>query len=207
MNVRGARWRESKRAVATNRAQCCSAKFTSLALAGKKENQRKSRGKRASRRSWSFMSACCTVASADNFFPGVKSLSSPPRFPKKRVLALERREREKRATRCRKVLRCRTCSAVAAALPRERDQKLSLGEDTTLTIRALSSTSSHSSALFLFGTLMEYVKKMRSVHEIITKTFKSFDPAEYWNFFSLKGKIFCVKRFCDLTSFWIFLQK
>lgn len=109
MIVHGVPWRESKRAIATSRAQCCSAKFSSSAR--KKENQRKSRGKKPSRKAVSDeverLWACCTVASADNFFPSVKSLSSPRRFPKNGDRTWMG---EKCATRCRKVLRCRTCS-------------------------------------------------------------------------------------------------
>lgn len=81
--VRGAPWRESKRAVATSNV----ASRSSLLRRGKRKISgslvEKSTTESGARRSWSFMSACCTVAPAGNFFPGVKSLSSPPRFPKK----------------------------------------------------------------------------------------------------------------------------
>lgn len=103
---------------------------------------------------------------------------------------LEWRGGEKRTTRYRKVLRCRTCSRSCRVLSRERDRKLSLGEDTTLTIRARAKQLSPSPPLrvFLLDVLMEYVEKMQSAHGMITETSRFFDPAE--RSLPLKRKIF-----------------
>lgn len=161
------------------------------------------------------MSACCTVASADNFFPGVKSLSSPPRFPKKGETVLEREEeggRGRGGNALRGVGKFYVAGRVRGhrgSPSRGRDQKLSLGEDTTLTIRARAKQL-RLPLLLLAGTLMKYVEKMRPAHGMITETF--LDPSillDDLNSPPLKGKIFLhayIKDF-DLRRLRIFGRK
>lgn len=163
------------------------------------------------RRSWPFMSACCTVASADNFFPGVKSLSSPPRFPKTGDCTWFGGGGGRNAPwGVGKFYVVGRVRGRAATFSWERDQELSLGEDTTLTIRAHAKQLSLSPPppplrLFLLDVLMEYVEKMRSAHGMITETLRFLDPVECS--LPLKRKIFLnlhktISRFRALADFW-----
>lgn len=144
--------------------------------------------------------ACCTVASADNFFPGVKSLSSPSRFPKKGDCTWTRRKGGgKNAPRgVGKFYVVGRVRGRAAVLSRERDQKLSLGEDTTLTIRArakqLSFSPSHLlaisfSSMYLWNTCGKNAVGTWNDDDD-TETLRFFDPAECLASLPLERKIF-----------------
>lgn len=151
--------RESKRAVALNVAP-----RSSLLPRGKRKISgslaEKSVAESSTRRSWPFMSGCCTVASADNFFPGVKSLSSPPRFPKKgdRTRIGGGKNALRGVGKFYVVGRVRGCRG---SPPRTRPKafarrRYNFNHSSTKQLSLLLSFP-----LFLSDTLMEHVEKMR----------------------------------------------
>jgi len=112
--VRELSWRENKRTVAL-----CSV-LRAQEERKSREVLEKSIARSGARRSWSFMSACYMVDPADNFFPSVKSLSSPPAFSQKRNCVLGRRKTRYEVSESftlSDVFAGRVIPAVATALP------------------------------------------------------------------------------------------
>lgn len=136
--------------------------------------EKKSIAKSGTRQSWSFMSACYTT---DNFFSGIKSLSSPSRSSEKGT-ALERRKTRYEVSES---FMLPDTFAVAASFPWAFAER----KDTTLTIWTKQVALSLSFPLF--PTFMKCVGK--KIWQMIIETFIFVNHGYLW-ILTWKGDIF-----------------